>query len=58
MYFWFSEFEIGVNDSIFSNNEQQKVYKLLPAKVAEMSSLPVVKRDEVVRVKKFSRFYT
>ena len=26
MYFCFSEFELGVNDSIFSGNEQQKVY--------------------------------
>ena len=26
MYFCFNEFEIGVNDSIFSGNEQQKVH--------------------------------
>ena len=26
MYFCVSEFEVGVNDSIFSGNEQQKVY--------------------------------
>ena len=26
MYFCANEFEVGVNDSIFSGNEQQKVY--------------------------------
>ena len=26
MYFCVNEFEVGVNDSIFSGNEQQKVY--------------------------------
>ena len=26
MYFCDNEFEVGVNDSIFSGNEQQKVY--------------------------------
>ena len=26
MYFCVSEFEVGVNDSIFSGDEQQKVY--------------------------------
>ena len=26
MYFCVNEFEVGVNDSIFSANEQQKVY--------------------------------
>ena len=26
MYFCINEFEFGVNDSIFSGNEQQKVY--------------------------------
>ena len=26
MYFRVNEFEVGVNDSIFSGNEQQKVY--------------------------------
>ena len=26
MYFCVNEFEVGVNDSIFSDNEQQKVY--------------------------------
>ena len=26
MYFWVNKFEVGVNDSIFSGNEQQKVY--------------------------------
>ena len=28
MYFCINEFEFGVNDSIFSGNEQQKVYLL------------------------------
>ena len=27
MYFSVNEFEVGVNDSVFSGNEQQKVYK-------------------------------
>ena len=27
MYFWVNEFEVGVNDSIFSSNEQQTVVK-------------------------------
>ena len=26
MYFYVNVFEVGVNDSIFSGNEQQKVY--------------------------------
>ena len=26
MYFCVNEFEVGVNDSVFSGNEQQKVY--------------------------------
>ena len=25
MYFWVNDFEVGVNDSTFSGNEQQKV---------------------------------
>ena len=26
MYFWVNEFEVGINESVFSDNEQQKVY--------------------------------
>ena len=26
MYFYVNEFQVGVNDSIFSGNEHQKVY--------------------------------
>ena len=29
MYFCVNEFEVGVNDSIFSGNEQQKVYLII-----------------------------
>ena len=29
MYFRVNEFEVGVNDSIFCSNEQQKVYNAL-----------------------------
>ena len=29
MYFFVDEFEVGVNDCIFSGNEQQKVYTLV-----------------------------
>ena len=29
MYFCVNEFEVGVNDSIFSGNEQQKVYYII-----------------------------
>ena len=28
MYFCVNEFEVGVNDSILSSNEQQNVYKI------------------------------
>ena len=28
MYFCINEFEVGVNDSIFSGDEQQKVYNI------------------------------
>ena len=29
MYFYVNEFEVGVNDSIFTGNEQQKVYNYM-----------------------------
>ena len=35
MYFCVNEFEVAVNDSIFSSNEQQKVY-FLKMLVAEL----------------------
>ena len=48
MYFRFNEFEVGVNDSIFSGNEQQKVYSKYVAHRQQNVSKFVLKCSKVV----------
>ena len=40
LYFWVNELEVSVNDSIFSSNEQQKVYFKHALKKGEMEIMP------------------
>ena len=42
MYFYVNESEVGVNDSIFSGNEQQKVYlrKIFEERVEFLETKP------------------
>ena len=39
MYFYVNEFEVGVNDRIFSGNEQQKVYYSRPVHMVSVARM-------------------
>ena len=47
MYFCVIEFEVGVNENIFSCNEQQKVYWINYLTLAEELQIPIISCDSV-----------
>ena len=48
MYFCVNEFEVGVNDSIFSGNQRQKVYLIVQIHYLEYSTEQLGGRGAIV----------